>query len=75
MKEYWQSNALQTYKDLGFNSFVRFPLELKLPRHLVAHIYAARSGHEDFASYHDRFNHIDSSNKCSSMALKSTRNI
>ena len=40
--EYWQNNAPQTYKDLGINSFVRFPPELKLPRDLVAHIYAAR---------------------------------
>lgn len=37
----------------------------------AAHLYAARSGHGDFASYHDRFDHISAHTSCSSGALKS----
>ena len=73
IKKYWLNNAPQSYKDLGISSFVRSPSKLYLPRHLVAHIYAARSEHGDLAAYHDRFNHTNATRNCSRMALKSPK--
>lgn len=75
INEYWQKNAPQSYKELGISNFLRFPLELNLPRHLIARIYAARSGHGDFAAYHERFNHTNATNTCSCTALKSPRHV
>ncbi|KAI0995599.1 hypothetical protein K3495_g12581 [Podosphaera aphanis] len=65
LKEFWNSYAPQSYRDLQIINFERCPKELSFPRPLVAHIYAARSGHGDFSSYHLRFAHIDALNECS----------
>ena len=35
----------------------RAPPKLQLPRKILARLLAARSGHGDFAAYHNRFNH------------------
>lgn len=56
-KHFWTNYAPQSYKNLRIDRFERRPKELSLPRSLVAHIYAARSGHGDFAAYHKRSKH------------------
>lgn len=37
----------------------RLPKGLSFPRPLLGRLFAARSGHEDFAAYHKRFHHED----------------
>ena len=44
---------------------------LTLPRPLLSHIYAARTGYGDFASYHERFKHDNYLSTCSCETLKS----
>lgn len=51
------------------------PKELTLPRSIIAHIYAARTGHGDFAEYHERFHHENALTTCSCGALKSPTHI
>lgn len=70
---YWAEFAPISYKNLGITSFMQCPQELTLPRSIVAHIYAARTGHGDFAAYHERFNHQDALTTCSCGALKSPK--
>ncbi|KAF7139722.1 hypothetical protein CNMCM5793_007559 [Aspergillus hiratsukae] len=55
----WTSTAPQSYQDLGITSSPRHLDELHLPRRLLGLILAARTGHGDFADYHERFNHVD----------------
>ncbi|KAI0997798.1 hypothetical protein K3495_g10391 [Podosphaera aphanis] len=64
-KDYWLQNAPKSYQDLEIDFLAGCPAELSLPRQHVAHIYAARSGHGDFASYHARFDHDSAHNTCS----------
>ncbi|KAI9037346.1 uncharacterized protein KD926_000633 [Aspergillus affinis] len=59
LQRYWQSSAPQSYQGLWITNFPRSPTELKLPRPFLARILAARTGHGDFAAYHERFNHED----------------
>lgn len=72
-KEYWELHAPQSYQDLEIKFRLGCPAELSLPRQHVAHIYAARSGHGDFASYHTRFNHDSAHKTCCCGKLKSAR--
>ena len=71
-KKYWEISAPRSYKDLNIGISDHCPGELSLPRHLVAHIYAARSGHGDFASYHLRLSHTNANTHCSCGEPKST---
>jgi hypothetical protein len=48
----------------------KLPRELRLPRPALRHLLAARSGHGDFAKYHERFRHEDSLNTCSCRGRK-----
>ncbi|KAI9034981.1 ribonuclease H family protein [Aspergillus affinis] len=70
LQEYWQLKAPQSYQDLWIAKSPRCPAELKLPRHLLARILAARTGHGDFAAYHERFNHEDAHILCRCGARK-----
>lgn len=72
-EDYWLQNAPLSYRTLNINKFECCPKELSLPRSLSAHIYAARSGHGDFAAYHERFNHKEALTTCSCGALKAPR--
>ncbi|OLN95747.1 hypothetical protein CCHL11_02790, partial [Colletotrichum chlorophyti] len=45
--------------------------ELRLPRHLLGRLYAARSHHRDFAAYYKRFAHRDALLNCSCRRRKS----
>lgn len=49
---------------------LRAPAELRLPRAALARLLAARSGHGDFAAYHDRFGHVDAERRCHCGAYK-----
>ena len=61
----WCSTALPTrYRDLNLQMRRREPPELALSRRLLHGLYAARSGHGDFATYHRRFNHHDANLEC-----------
>jgi ribonuclease HI len=66
----WQTVAPQTYRDLGINIPTGCPDELRLHRPLLGRLLAARSGHGDYASYHERFNHPDAHLLCSCGARK-----
>ena len=56
--QWWESSAPEHYRDLGLDTS-RKREELALPRPLLHHLLAARTGHGDFADYHTRF-HPDS---------------
>ncbi|KAI0992730.1 hypothetical protein K3495_g15455, partial [Podosphaera aphanis] len=75
IKDYWDQHIPQNYRDLLIGFPEQCPGELSLPRPLLAHIYAARSGHGDFAPYHERFNHEKAHAHCSCGALKTMRHI
>jgi ribonuclease HI len=64
LSQKWATEAPQRYKDLGI-PVKRKPAELQLPRYALGKLYAARTGHGDFAEYHRRFNHPDASLECS----------
>ena len=63
-EEYWASQAPQSYKNLAIPLDPR-PQELSLPRGSLGRLLSARSGHGDFAAYHERFNHPDALMTCS----------
>jgi hypothetical protein len=59
LQRHWLSAAPQSYQDLCITSSPQCPDELRIPHPLLARILAARTGHGDFAPYHERFNHED----------------
>ena len=61
---YWADNAPQQYRDLAMG-LDKNPCELQLPRATLGRLLAAHSGHGDFASYHERFEHKDAKLECS----------
>jgi hypothetical protein len=66
----WQTVAPQSYRDLGITTSPLPPSELKIRRPILGRILAARTGHGDFADYHERFNHEDAYLHCSCGARK-----
>jgi ribonuclease HI len=71
LQRHWQSTAPKSYQDLWITTSPWRPAELKLPRPLLARILAARTGHGDFAAYHERLNHEDAHLLCRCGARKS----
>jgi ribonuclease HI len=65
----WSINAPTRYKELSI-PLSAHPPELSLPRYALGKLYAARSGHGDFAEYHRRFKHDDAELYCSCKRLK-----
>ncbi|ODM19998.1 hypothetical protein SI65_04984 [Aspergillus cristatus] len=63
-QSYWAENAPQQYQDLSI-SLDKRPHELSLPRASLGRLLAARSGHGEFAQYHERFRHEDAKVECS----------
>ncbi|KAI0992160.1 hypothetical protein K3495_g16026 [Podosphaera aphanis] len=55
MTKLWSTVAPQGYRDLGITTSPLLPRELGLPRFALGKIIAARTGHGDFADYHERF--------------------
>lgn len=66
---FWAAHAPQSYKNLAIPLDPR-PPELSLPRSSLGRLLAARSGHGDFAAYHERFNHPEALLTCSCGQLK-----
>lgn len=66
----WQTVAPQLYRDLAIQTSTSNPKELLLTRAMLGRIIAARSGHGDFADYHERFNHEDAHLHCRCGARK-----
>ena len=64
-KEWWGKEAPSRYKELNIRLANGCPPELQLPRPILHHLLAARSGHGDFADYHERFAHEDADLECS----------
>src|SRR5699024_8741070 len=62
--QFWAEKAPKRYKDLRIGLEKR-PPELFLPRAALGCLLAARSGHGDFAEYHERFKHDDALLTCS----------
>lgn len=63
-QSFWAGNAPQQYQDLSI-SLDKQPHELSFPRATLGRLLAARSGHGDFAQYHERFGHEDAKLECS----------
>ncbi|KAI1004247.1 hypothetical protein K3495_g3967 [Podosphaera aphanis] len=61
---WWQVHRPRYYADLGLNMTRKRPPELALPRWAYHRLLAARTGHGDFATYHERFKHENFEGKC-----------
>ena len=68
---WWAEAAPQSYQNLGIKFPARAPPELSLARPLLSRLVAARSGHGDFADYHERFNHEGARLLCTCLRRKS----
>ena len=64
VKEWWQKFRPERYKDLDLFMRCKQPSELALPRWAYHRLIEARTGHEDYADYHRRFNHEHEYLKC-----------
>jgi ribonuclease HI len=62
-QNYWAENAPKRYADLEI-PLQKAPTEIKLPRYILGKLYASRTGHRDFADYHNRLNHADAECHC-----------
>ena len=63
-KSYWQEHCPERYARLAIEFTTRMPTELFLSRPCLGRILAARSGHGDFAAYHERFHHDEAELFC-----------
>ncbi len=71
LKSHWDTNAPRRYQDLEIPAQGSPPLqELRIPRAALGALLAARSGHGDFANYHERFAHADAELHCTCGARK-----
>ncbi|KAL7940222.1 hypothetical protein V8C42DRAFT_275916 [Trichoderma barbatum] len=61
-ESHWNLTMPESYKRWRLTTH-NLPKELSLNRGLLRYLYWERSGHGDFQSYHDRFNH-DTTSKC-----------
>ena len=61
---YWAKHAPPSYRELAL-PLDPLPPELSFPRASLGRLLAARSGHGDFAHYHERFNHENTLLSCS----------
>jgi hypothetical protein len=62
-QNYWAENAPKRYADLEI-PLQKAPAEMKLPRFTLGKLYASRTGHGDFADYHNHLNHTDAECHC-----------
>ena len=62
--QFWAENAPKRHKDLDIG-IEKQPPGLHLLRAVLDRLLAARSGHGDFAEYHERFKHDDALLTCS----------
>lgn len=64
LDKWWERVCPERYNDLDLQMRRRKPPELALPRVLLHHLIAARTGHGDFAAYHRRFKHENATLLC-----------
>lgn len=64
VEKWWFDVCPARYQDLDLQMRRRKPPELNLPRRLLYHLLAARTGHGDFAAYHRRLTHLDANLEC-----------
>ncbi|KAJ2900039.1 RNA-directed DNA polymerase from transposon X-element [Zalerion maritima] len=75
--KWWEQKPAirQRYDKLGFKSAsLRCPIELSLPRPVLHHLLAMRTGHGDFEWYHRKLDHRNST-RCSCKRLKTPEHI
>jgi ribonuclease HI len=65
LRAYWGGCMPTRYRRLQVQVVEGLPKELHLPRKALGRLLAARSGHGDFAEYHERFDHADALLYCS----------
>jgi hypothetical protein len=70
LQSLWQSRAPQTYQDLGISTSPKYPGKLQHSCLSLGRILAARTGHGDFADYHEWFKHEDANLLCQCGARK-----
>ncbi|KAI0997565.1 hypothetical protein K3495_g10621 [Podosphaera aphanis] len=64
VSSWWQKNRPRDYMELDLKMTRKRPPELALPRWAYHRLIAARTGHGDFAQYHERFKHENSDGNC-----------
>jgi ribonuclease HI len=64
-QEWWDTARPESYAPLQLKAKLSCPAELRVERPLLQRLLAARSGHGDFAEYHERFNHDEANLHCS----------
>ena len=73
-REWWNAQGEPRYKGLDSFAVVKQSL-VSFQRATLHRLLAARSGHGDFAVYHERFGHTDSNNHCSCGERKTPQHI
>ncbi|POS85318.1 hypothetical protein EPUL_003041, partial [Erysiphe pulchra] len=75
LDDWWSRVCQSHYQDLDLQMRLNKPPELSLPRRLLRHLIAARTGHGDFAAYHYRFKYSDAIFECynCNFGLETTR--
>jgi hypothetical protein len=63
--EWWRQSAPSSYGHLQIKFTPKAPRELALPRWALGRLVAARTGHGDFQTYHERWGHQDAPLLCS----------
>lgn len=74
-QQWWNNEMPEAYQPLELKAALGCPKELALPRAILHHLLAARTGHGDFAEYHERFNHQDAGANCSCGRRKNPHHI
>lgn len=72
---WWEERQPESYKRLNLPANLTPNDELNSPRPLLARLLAARSGHGDFADYHERFHHDNATLACSCGRRKSPKHL
>ncbi|KAM4063341.1 RNase H domain-containing protein [Hirsutella rhossiliensis] len=74
-QDWWAAATPSSYKSLELKALLGCPPELHTKRQHLRHLLAARSGHGDFADYHERFDHQEVRIECSCGRRKSPTHI
>lgn len=72
--KWWEAQMEHRYDSIYPFAVTKQPLVMS-KRSTLHRILAARSGHGDFAAYHERFGHTDSNNHCSCGERKATTHV
>ena len=71
--EWWHNSAPDSYKELGLQFPKDPPEELLLSRRHLGFLKQCRTGHGDFAAYHERLKHTDAVLRCSCRVARKRR--